>query len=207
MYTVFVTGGIGSGKSSVCHYLEREGAHVYSLDKIAREVLDEPDVIEELGRAFGQEVIREGCIDRAELARRAFADEESTAELNDITHPRIRARLGEIAVRESSSCTGLPPELLVIEVPLIEAVKSELALADEIINVACPLEQRRLRAVLRGMDGQDFDARNAKQIDDATRSQYAQTVFDNSGDEAHLALQLEEWFSDLRKKIYGGEGR
>ncbi len=260
MYTVFLTGGIGSGKSTVCDLMRQKGARVVDLDQVAHEVLREPQVMRELADRFGDDVLEwpegfdacwiaagagvldcspcpseadweadpDACladwkarfapsractlveagdpvdgmcqgsgdyaaVNRALLAERAFANAEETAALNAITHPRILERLGEILT--GVCCMGVREKVTVVEVPLIEASREALVLADEVVTVACPVELRRLRAVNRGMDPADFDARDARQATDAERIALSDAVFVNDGDEAALAQAVDAWWA------------
>ncbi|MBR2835701.1 MAG: dephospho-CoA kinase [Coriobacteriales bacterium] len=194
MYIVFVTGGIGSGKTSVCELLGKKGAHLYSLDEVSHNVLQDEEVKNELVRAFGDQVVSLGTVNRKALAQAAFANPSATQTLNDIMHPRIRARLLGIIEHENKMWKDEFPQVLVIEVPLIEATGPNNDFADEIIAVSCPVDKRRERAVMRGMNEQDFDARVLAQITDTERSRYARTLFDNSQDEAHLQSQIDAWW-------------
>ena len=260
MYTVFLTGGIGSGKSTVAGLMRARGARVVDLDEVAHEVLREPQVKLELARRFGEDVLVwpegfDACwiasgagvldctpcppddgrplevpcgdgadwkalfapgractivdaddpvdgmclgtgdyatVDRALLAERAFATSADTEALNAITHPRILERLGEILT--GVCCMGAREKVTVVEVPLVEAAREALVLADEVATVACPTELRRARAVARGMDAADFDARDARQATDAERAALATTVFANDGDESLLARAVDAWW-------------
>lgn len=223
MYTVFLTGGIGSGKSTACSYLRDKGACAIDLDLIARDVLREPRVMLALARQFGKDVISwpqgldaaalsqayagidevpdevlcaldgEVAVDRRTLAARAFATPEDTAALNAITHPRILERLGEVLT--GVCCMGSREKVAVVEVPLIESFLGGLSLADEVLALSCPVEKRRERAVERGMDPADFDARNARQATDGQRAFYADTVVANEGDPTRLAALLDAWWA------------
>ena len=118
MYTLFVTGGIGSGKSAFVGRLKELGATVYDLDAISHEVLEDDDTVRALVRAFGPEILEEGSclvpdsldeefvsdsddilplgrISRPALAWRAFSSPETTALLNSIVHPRVFTRLAQ----------------------------------------------------------------------------------------------------------------
>ena len=227
MYTLFLTGGIGAGKSTAVAHLAARGARVIDLDQVAHEVLDEPAVKLALVERFGEDVLPgvawnddrrlpvifsslyldEGraCdyddladfdIDRAVLASRAFADEGSTRALDAITHPRIMERLGEM-LQVGGSCVpsvGEEAPLCVVEVPLIDAAGR--GLADEVMTLACPVEERRRRAVARGMDADDFDRRDARQVDDAERARIADTVIDASGTPEQVMAALDAWWEE-----------
>ena len=93
MKKVGLTGGIGSGKSTVARMLGRAGFAVVDADQIAREIMEPGSpVLTEVAAEFGADLIGDdGALNRGELARRAFATTEDTKRLNAITHPAIRA--------------------------------------------------------------------------------------------------------------------
>ncbi len=193
MYTVFLTGGIGSGKSTARKVLQDRGARVIDLDEISHEILEEPEVQSGLSERFGSDILIGGTVDRARLAERAFATEVDTAALNALTHPHITARLKELL---SDAFDAGEATVTVVEVPLIEHSADTAGLADEIIAITCPAEVRRVRAVARGMDPADFDARDASQLSDAERATRATTVIANDRDEEALATALNAWWDE-----------
>lgn len=196
MYTVFLAGGTASGKSTVARELERLGAWRIDLDEVSRAVLapGEPCVAE-VCAAFGDDLVDRttGELDRALLARRAFADPSSAELLERIELPHIRAMLTRMLT--SGICGQREPACCVVEVPLLDRVESMIDLADEVVVVACPLETRRLRAEGRGMDPEDFDRRVARQPSEDYLRAHATTVIDNTGDEKDLLTSVHSWWS------------
>lgn len=187
MLTVGLTGGMGSGKSSVSARLREHGARVVDADAIAREVVapGEP-ALAELAEAFGADVIgADGTLDRALLARRAFADEASRRRLNAITHPRIAARTAELFALVR------PGEVLVHDMPLL--IENGLAGDHDLVVVVHAPEETRVRRLVesRGVDAADARRRIAAQIDDATRLAAADVVLDNSGTREGLVEQVD----------------
>ena len=196
MYTVFLAGGTASGKSTVARELERLGAWRIDLDELSRAVLapGEPCVAE-VCAAFGDDLVDSGTgeLDRALLARRAFADPDSAELLEKIELPHIRAMLARMLT--SGICGQHEPVCCVVEVPLLDRVESMTDLADEVVVVTCPLEVRRLRAQGRGMDPGDFDRRVARQPSEDYLRARATTVLDNTGDEKDLVARVRAWWS------------
>ncbi|APT90873.1 dephospho-CoA kinase [Corynebacterium sphenisci DSM 44792] len=187
MLTVGLTGGMGSGKSSVSARLREHGARVVDADAIAREVVapGEP-ALAELAEAFGADVIAaDGTLDRALLARRAFADDASRRRLNAITHPRIAARTAELFA------LARPGEVLVHDMPLL--IENGLAGDHDLVVVVHAPEEIRVRRLVesRGVDAADARRRIAAQIDDATRLAAADVVLDNSGTREELVEQVD----------------
>ena len=197
MYTVFLAGGTASGKSTVARELERLGAWRIDLDEVSRAVLapGEP-CLDEVCAAFGDDLVdpETGELDRALLARRAFADEASAELLERIELPHIRDMLARMLT--SGICGQREPACCVVEVPLLDRVESMLDLADEVVVVTCPLEVRRERARGRGMDPGDFDRRVARQPSDAYLRAHATTVMENAGDEGELLSRVRLWWDD-----------
>ncbi|MDR2714923.1 MAG: dephospho-CoA kinase [Coriobacteriales bacterium] len=195
MYTVFVTGGLASGKNTVCAMLKERGAAVLDLDAIAKEEQENPIILEALQEAFGDDIVDEqGSVDRKTLARYAFANAESVAELNAICHPPVRERLADILV--GGGCTPrLSSELIVVQIPLLAEAPEFLDLTDEVIAVEADEELRLARAVERGMDKQDALNRLALQATDEQRREIATVIFDNNGTLGALEEQVNGWYT------------
>lgn len=196
MKRIGLTGGIGSGKSTVAQLLAREGFPIIDADAVAREIVQpgEP-ALAELVEVFGEGIIRaDGTLDRAALAAVAFADEPSTARLNRITHPRIQA---EVEQRFAEYERQNQP-VAVYDVPLL--AENDLGRSfDFVVVVHAPVEQRIQRLMQsRGMDYADAAARIKRQADDKTRLRQADYVVDNSGDVDHLREETAVLAAALR---------
>lgn len=195
MYVVFLAGGIASGKSSVARSLERRGAWRIDLDQLSRAVL-EPGCpcVDEVAEVFGSDLIdvRTGLLDRRALAARAFADAESAARLEAIELPYIREML--VHALEGGPCGQTEPRVCIVEVPLLDRMESMFNLADEILVVDCPVDLRRVRAIGRGMDADDFDRRAANQPSDEYLRAHATTIIDNAGGPSDLAERIDAWW-------------
>ena len=197
---VAVSGGIGSGKSSVTASFKSLGALVADADVIAREIL-EPGrpALAQVAARFGDDLIHEdGTLDRAGLARRVFAGEgadERVAALNAITHPAIERRAWEIL---SAAPAG---SLAVYDIPLL--VEGDYAdRFDAVVIVDAPVEQRVARLEGRGVPPEDARARIRAQASSDQRRAIAHVWIDNCGsadDLAQVCTQVwERWLtSDL----------
>ena len=197
---VAVSGGIGSGKSSVTASFKSLGALVADADVIAREILEpgRPTLVQVAAR-FGDDLIREdGTLDRAGLARRVFAGEgadERVAALNAITHPAIERRAWEIL---SAAPAGT---LAVYDIPLL--VEGDYAdRFDAVVIVDAPVEQRVACLEGRGIPPEDARARIRAQASSDQRRAIAHVWIDNCGsadDLAQVCTQVwERWLtSDL----------
>lgn len=190
MLKIGLTGGIGSGKSTVAALLAEAGLEIVDADRIAREVV-EPGrpALAELAEAFGADILStDGTLNRGELARRAFVDPEHTELLNSITHPRISAETARrFAVAEAAGTRAV-----VYDMPLLIEQGLDAGM-DLTVVVDVPAETRVQRLVAqRGMDESDARARIAAQISDERRRAAADVVLDNSGPREALDAQVAE---------------
>lgn len=194
MITIGLTGGIGSGKSTVSSRLAELGAFIVDADLVAREIVEPGQpALAELAEAFDGVLNPDGTLNRAELARQAFATPEATEKLNAITHPRIRARTEELFKqgRESGA------QVLVYDMPLL-IENGEVDKVDHVLVVDAPDELRIDRLVQhRGLDEDDARRRIAAQIDRETRLNAADTVLDNSGTVEQLLEQVDGFWGGL----------
>ncbi|MBC3178663.1 dephospho-CoA kinase [Corynebacterium lujinxingii] len=190
MKKVGLTGGIGSGKSTVARMLADEGFPVVDADQIAREIMEPGSpVLAEVADVFGADLIDDtGALNRGELARRAFAFTEQTAKLNAITHPAIRAESN----RRFAAAEAAGERAVIYDMPLLV----DLGLDEEMdltVVVDVDADERVRRLVdKRGLAEPDARARIAQQVDDATRLAAADVVIDNNGPEEALATQVEK---------------
>jgi dephospho-CoA kinase len=192
---VGLTGGIGSGKSTVADLLRRRGAVVIDADAIAREVV-EPGMpaLAALVERFGPEILRpDGTLDRPALGRLAFADDESRQALEAITHPAI----GEEFLRRVAAAE--PGTIVVHDVPLLVESKRGFDYG-AVIVVEAPREVRLVRLESRGVPREDAEARMAAQATDEERRAIATWVVDNAGDLAALERQIDAIWPDLEQR-------
>jgi len=188
MIVVGLTGGIGSGKSTVARMLARRGAVVIDADVIVHELQRTGSpMLGVLAERFGVEIIKpDGSLDRTRLAAIAFADDVAVNDLNAIVHPAVRA---ELAARVLTNVGTT--KIVVLDVPLVTGGRLDGTTA--LVVVDTPVETAIERLVSRrGMSEDDARARLARQITREERLALADRVIDNSGDLASLERQVDD---------------
>jgi dephospho-CoA kinase len=193
-----LTGGIGSGKSTVAALLAGRGARIVDADRIAREVV-EPGTpgLAAVVEAFGAGVLTpEGALDRPALAAVVFADPEARRRLDGIVHPLVRARAGELVA-------AAPADAVVVQdVPLLVET-GQAASYDLVLVVEADLETRIARLVQRGLAEGDARARIDAQATDKQRRAVADVVLDNSGTPEQLAEQVDRFWAERVTSVTG----
>jgi len=195
---VGLTGGIGSGKSTVAELLAQRGAVVIDADLIAREVVvPGGPAYQGVVDRFGPPVVTgDGRIDRAALAAIVFTDAGALADLNALIHPAVgdavAARLAEEAGTE---------HVVVLDVPLLVETEASRSRCAAVVVVDCPEEIALRRLVdLRGMAEPDVRARMAAQATRSQRLAMADFVVDNAGSREGVAAEAERcwiWIGTL----------
>jgi dephospho-CoA kinase len=196
MILVALTGGIGSGKSTVSQRLAARGAVIVDADAIVRELQQAGSpLLDRLADRFGEEILRaDGELDRAALAAIAFADDQALADLNAIVHPDVRA---EIATRIAAEADT--DHVVVVDTPLFEVTSDVEFAAVLVVDVPPDVAVERLIGQ-RGLTEADARARIAKQIGREERIAKADRVIDNSGDLTALDAQIDELWNWLRDR-------
>ncbi len=191
MLRIGLTGGIGSGKSTVAGLLAARGARIVDADRIAREVV-EPGTpgLDAVVAAFGSDVLApDGALDRPALAAVVFADPDARRRLDGIVHPLVRARAAELVA-------AAPPDAVVVQdVPLLVET-GQAGSYDLVLVVEADLDTRVRRLVGRGLSEDDARARIAAQATDEQRRAAVDVVLDNSGTVGDLEAQVERFWAE-----------
>lgn len=197
MVVVGLTGGIGSGKSTVAALLAERGAVVVDADAVTRELQRSgTPVFAAMVERFGPGIVgADGELDRAKVADIVFTDPEALADLNAIVHPAVGAeiarRLGELAGTD---------EVVVLDVPLMVESKRGYPMAGLLVVDVDPEVAVRRLVEHRGMREPDVRARMAKQAGREERRARADRVIDNSGTPDDLRRQVDDawrWIQTL----------
>lgn len=190
---VAVTGGIGSGKSTVIGMIRKMGYPVFSADEISRTIYADPGIQEKIERHF-PECISEGGIDRAKLSGIVFSDKDRLEMLNSITHPAIMENLF-LEMEKSTSV------LVFAEVPLLFEEGYERRF-DQVIVVLRDRESRIASVQVRdGLSKEEVVARIKNQFDYEKNKIIAHTLIYNDGDLNALYQKVERAINEIKKKI------
>ncbi len=195
MKTLGVTGGIGSGKTTVCRMLEKLGARVFYADEEGKRILaDDPDARREIVEAFGEESYGpDGRLNRAFLAEIVFGDETQLGRINSIVHPRVFARFEEAVERARED--GVP--LMVKEAALIFETGGDRFL-DAVAVVDAPREVRLDRVVKRdAVIPEAVQARMGHQLPPEELRRRADYLIDNSGTPEQTRRQVEAVYREM----------
>jgi dephospho-CoA kinase len=185
-----LTGGIGSGKSTVAAQLAAHGAVIVDADRIAREVVaaGTPGLAAVVD-AFGRDVLTDaGELDRPALAAVVFADVDARRRLDAIVHPLVRQRATELERAAGDA-------VVVHDVPLLVET-GQAASYDLVLVVEADEADRVTRLVERGLTEGDARARIAAQASDEQRRAVADVVLDNRGTPDELAAQVDRFWAD-----------
>jgi dephospho-CoA kinase len=189
---VGLTGGIGAGKSEALAALERLGAATISADAVVHQLYDDPEVRAAVVTRWGEEVAPDGRVDRASVARRAFATDADREWLEQLIWPKVGERIGEWRAVESQKDPA--PRALVVETPLLFEAGLE-ANYDATIAITADEAARAERAGARGHEA--LDERNARQLTQEQKAARATYAVDNS----RSLRELQEELSGVLAKL------
>lgn len=195
MIRVGITGGIGSGKSTVSRVFESLGIPVYYSDPRAKQIMiQHPQVVSELTALLGPGTYRNGELDRQYVASRIFTDKELIESVNAIVHPRVAAEFEEWA-GGYEGC-GVPYVIMECAIMFESGFDRQV---DYVVTVSAPEQERIARASSRdGIDPQHVRNRMANQMDDHQREALSDFTIANSDTDMALprVLELHNFFCD-----------
>ncbi len=196
MLLVGLTGGIGSGKSTVARMLASRGAVVLDSDVLARDVV-EPGTrgFDAVLERFGQGVVApDGTLDRGALASIVFADDRARSDLEAIVHPEVERRIAEAIAAHAET-----DEVIVVDSPLLIETGAHEGFPVMVV-VAASTDARLARLVARGMAESDARARMDAQMPLEDKAPLADVLLDNDGTTADLEQQVDRLWADLRER-------
>ena len=194
MLVVALTGGIGSGKSTVGKIFEDLGAVVTDSDQLARNVAERGTTgFDQIVAAFGDEALKNGELDRAALAEVIFKDPTKRTQLEQITHPLIRRAFAKIVESAQND------SIVINQIPLLVESKHDYKF-DHVITVSATEEVRIKRLLMRGLNLTQIEQRIEAQSTDAQREAISDTVIRNDKDHSELLLEVEKVWELLQIK-------
>ena len=194
MRLVGLTGGLGSGKSTVAAMLEQHGAVILDADAFARRAVQGgTEGFRHVVARFGDEVVgSDGELDRPKVAAIVFHDPKALEDLEAIVHPEVRRLMADgIAANVETD------RVVVLVNPLLIEMGTHRD-CDLVIVVSATPETQVARSVARGMDEDDVRARIAAQLPLEERARHADVLLDNEGTLDELRAQVERLWSRLR---------
>jgi dephospho-CoA kinase len=196
MLLVGLTGGIGSGKSTVSRMLEERGAVVLDADEFARAaVVAGSPGLGAVVSSFGPEILTpEGELDRPKLASIVFADRAALADLEAIVHPEVRRMIAD-GIQENLD----GDRVVVLVNPLLIEMGTHRD-CDVVVVVSASPETQVARSVARGMSEADVRARIAAQMPLDERARTADVLIDNEGTLEDLEREVDVLWRQLRQR-------
>jgi len=195
MIIIGITGGMGSGKSSVCKILEKLGVKIIEADKVAKSLYSaEPELKDKIVESFGSNVLDDwGEVSFKQLAEKAFKDDNSAALLNQITHPFIRD-----AIRDKIIDHSMTSDIIAVDAALLFEGKL-LYTVDYIITVSAPIKVRVNRIVSSGRFSEKEALRRISyQLSDKEKAEKADFVIQNDGSLEELKKKVESVYNEIK---------
>ncbi|MEG1710542.1 MAG: dephospho-CoA kinase [Clostridia bacterium] len=181
---IAITGGIGSGKTTVSAYIKSKGYNVYDCDEIARKISDNEEIIDKIKDTFGSQFVYNGKIMRKELAEYCFKDENLTQKLNAIYHKAIFENLKLLIEADKN-------DTVFAEVPLLYETKTQKNF-DEVWLVCADKEKQIERALIRsGYSYENVMNRIARQLPTEYKKTLADKIIENNGEIQGLYHQID----------------
>jgi len=190
--TIGITGGLGSGKSTACQRLKEKGAIIFDADSVAKQVLQNSLVREQLVEEFGADIIQDNTVNTSKLAKLAFSSEDSQSALNNIVHPHVIEQFekmrGELADKDG---------LLVMDAPLIFESGID-AHFDHTVLIYSTMKLRINRAMKRGnLSREQILRRMDFQMPEEEKRELASIVIENNSSIEHLYDEIDKLFARL----------
>lgn len=193
---VAVTGGLASGKSSVCRLFSTLGAYVASADDIVHHLLSPETIIgKKVIALIGQDIVKDGKISRAIIAERVFKQPTLLRSLEELLHPAVGAKIKE--QYEQVNAEG-KAKLFVAEIPLLfESTKLSSLPYDATIAVITDESISKKRYQQMGHSAQEYELRMKQQMSPAEKARHADYVILNNGSEKELEKEVTHIFNKI----------
>jgi dephospho-CoA kinase len=174
---IAITGGVASGKTSVCQFFKELGAYVVDADAIAHELLKpDTDLGQQIIRHFGPEIVKDGQISRRILADKAFRDPKQLQKLEQLLHPAVLRKIEELYASASKGKSTS----FVVEVPLLFEIGAE-GFYDVVVAVLADERRAKKRFEQAGFQKSEYDLRMSRQLKPEQKAAQAHYTIHNNG--------------------------
>ncbi len=189
---IALTGGIATGKSSVCTMLKQHGFKIIDADRVAHQMLDAH--VDKIAEIFGDVYIYEGKVNRKKLATLIFSNKDERLKLENLLHPLIKDEIQKQAL--DCERKNIP---YIIDIPLFFEKRSYEI--DEIVLIYCTKEQQLQRLIDRDeMSAIEAQKRIDAQMDIDEKKELASFIIDNCQDLKHLNTEVEKFVTYIKEK-------
>ena len=186
---IAITGGVASGKTSVCQFFKELKAYVVDADAIVHDLLNHhADLGKQLTQYFGPQIIQNGKISRKGIAEIAFKDLEALRRLEKLLHPRVLQKIEE---HYSAACNKGYYSAFVVEIPLLFEIEIEKNY-DVIITVLADEETAQKRFENAGFSKEQYDFRMKRQLSPKIKAAKSHFIIQNNGSLHDLRKQVVE---------------
>jgi len=196
---IAITGGVASGKTSVCRLFQALGAFVVNTDAIVHELLDpDTDLGQQIIRLFGPEILADGKLRRKMIAEKAFKDQQQLAKLEKLLHPAVLRKIEKLY---SQACHEGTYTSFVVEIPLLFEIQGE-SFYDCIVAVLADESISRRRFEQAGFTSEEYDRRMRRQLSPHHKAELSSYTIQNNGtfdDLKHQIIALNK-FLKLKAK-------
>lgn len=199
MLWIGLTGGIATGKSTVSNYIEELGWPVVDADLVAREVVQKgSEGLGEVVKAFGPEILTpDGTLDRAQMRKLVFKDQQKRQLLEGLLHPRIQRRTAQ--KRDELEASGY--KVAVYDVPLLFEKNLQGQFDQTVLVYVAPELQRQRLMARDGISQDDADRLISSQMPIDQKRPLATRVIENSGTKKDLQAQVQELVQEIESQL------
>ncbi|BCD61243.1 MULTISPECIES: dephospho-CoA kinase [Nitratiruptor] len=189
-HAIALTGGIATGKSTVCNLLKLYGFHIIDADAVAHELLDENS--DNIAKLFGNQYVKDGKVLRKELGKLIFGNKEERLKLEKLLHPQIKKRIEKLAQKEEKFKVPY-----FIDIPLFFEKRNYPI--KKVVVVYAPKELQVERLCKRErLSLEEARQRIKLQIDIEEKRKMADYIIDNSQDLKHLQKEVERFIEQIK---------